>query len=120
MAFIKDLWDSIFVPGTTPALVKATHLTFSALVATLLWLLYATKSLHFVAILALALGVWAGLAWFIREASRIESQSVGASMKGVKQVPQEALTGTREPAPPVTTSTTTSTLPKKTTARRRI
>lgn len=65
--FAQDLWSSILTPGTSPALIKATHFSFAALLATLLFLLVATKNIHFVFLTTIALGLWAAITWFIKE-----------------------------------------------------
>ncbi|KAF5092212.1 hypothetical protein D0Z03_002975 [Geotrichum reessii] len=65
--FAQDLWTSILTPGTTPALVKATHFSFAALLATLAFLLVATRNIHFVFLTLIASGLWAAITWFIKE-----------------------------------------------------
>jgi hypothetical protein len=67
MTFVTDLWESIFTPGTTPALVRATHFSFAALVLLLISLLVATWNLHFLALLVIASGLWAAVTWFVGE-----------------------------------------------------
>ena len=71
VAFFQDLWNSIFEPGATPVLIKATHLSFTGLVITLLVLLYVTGSFYFIAMLALSIGLWLSVAWFISEYTKI-------------------------------------------------
>ncbi|KAF5094041.1 hypothetical protein D0Z00_003730 [Geotrichum galactomycetum] len=65
--FTQDLWNSILTPGTTPALIKATHFSFAALLTTLAFLLVATKNIHFVFLTIIASGLWAAITWFIKE-----------------------------------------------------
>jgi flagellar biosynthesis component FlhA len=65
--FAQDLWTSILTPGTTPALIKATHFSFAALLATLAFLLVATRNIHFVFLTIIASGLWAAITWFIKE-----------------------------------------------------
>lgn len=67
MAFLTDLWESIFTPGTTPALVKATHASFAMLVVLLVTLLVMTRNLHFLGLLVIASGLWAAVTWFVAE-----------------------------------------------------
>ncbi|PRT54546.1 V-type ATPase assembly factor PKR1 [Wickerhamiella sorbophila] len=81
MDFVSNLWASIFTPGTTPTLVKATHGSFIALEITLVFMLVATKSLHFVALLVLATGLWIAITWFISESSRLTEQASKNSLK---------------------------------------
>jgi hypothetical protein len=66
-SFVVELWNSILTPGTTPALVTATHGSFVALLVTLLFLLFATRNYHFAILTVLATSLWAGVTWFIRE-----------------------------------------------------
>lgn len=62
------LWQSVFQPGTTPQLIIATHLSFTALVTTLAWLIYATSgNIHFIVLLCISLCLWAAVTWFIQE-----------------------------------------------------
>lgn len=65
VAFLKELWQNIFESGTTPALVKATHMSFLGLVVTIVIMFYFTHSLHFVALFFLSLCLWAAVTWFI-------------------------------------------------------
>lgn len=66
-AFITDLWESIFVPGPTPTILKATNATFAALQVVLFGLLVATTSLHFVVLSFLCAGLWWSINWFAAE-----------------------------------------------------
>ena len=94
-SFFHDLWASVFTPGTTPALVLATNVTFFLLQLTLLILLYATLSYHFIAMNILCAGLWGGVNWFVKEvegfkrseeAKRLESEKDDSGLgKGKKQ-----------------------------------
>lgn len=81
--FVFDLWDSIFTPGTTPALIYATHGSFTCLVLTLTGLLVATRNPHFVALLTLSLCLWAAITWFIAEVEK-EKKRQGVENLGDK------------------------------------
>lgn len=81
--FVFDLWDSIFTPGTTPALIYATHGSFTCLVLTLTGLLVATRNPHFVALLTLSLCLWAAITWFIAEVEK-EKKRQGVEKLGDK------------------------------------
>ena len=65
--FVKDLWESIFIPGPTPTLLVATNVTFAALQLVFASLLFATWSVHFVVLSGLSGGLWWAINWFARE-----------------------------------------------------
>ncbi|CDH14676.1 related to V-type ATPase assembly factor PKR1 [Zygosaccharomyces bailii ISA1307] len=67
MSFFQDLWQSIFEPGTSPQLLIATHLSFASLILVLAWLSYATRNVHFFALLAIASILWGLVTWFVNE-----------------------------------------------------
>lgn len=67
MSFFQELWRSIFEPGTTPQLLIATHLSFASLVLVLAWLCYATRNVHFYALLTIASILWGLVTWFVNE-----------------------------------------------------
>lgn len=75
MAFIEELWQSVFTPGTTPALIKATHGSFALLIASLIWLIYLSRSIHFVNLLVIALLLYGTVVWFISELQRTKLMS---------------------------------------------
>lgn len=92
MALAIDLWESIFTPGTTPSLVIATHVSFAALLVTLIALLVATKNIHFVVLTVLASGLWVAITWFITELKlekerqeRAKMEEEGGNKQNVKQ-----------------------------------
>ncbi|KAK1687818.1 ER protein Pkr1-domain-containing protein [Colletotrichum godetiae] len=66
-AFVTNLWDSIFTPGPTPTLLRATNATFAALQLLLGVLLLATWSIHFVILSFLSAGLWYAINWFVIE-----------------------------------------------------
>jgi hypothetical protein len=59
-----SLWDSIFTPGPTPILVKAMNISFFALFALLIPLVYYTHNIHVILLTILAIGLWAALQWY--------------------------------------------------------
>ncbi|KAF8474237.1 ER protein Pkr1-domain-containing protein [Kalaharituber pfeilii] len=66
-SFFEELWASIFIPGTTPALLIATNVSFFLLQVTLIILLFAAYSIHFVIMNIICGGLWAGINWFAKE-----------------------------------------------------
>lgn len=66
-SFVEDLWSSIFTPGPTPTLLIATNVTFAALQVVFFALLWATYSLHFVALSIISGGLWYAINWFAAE-----------------------------------------------------
>ena len=66
-SFVVDLWESIFTPGPTSTLIKATNLSFAALQFVLLLLLLATYSIHCVILSILCAGLWWSINWFAAE-----------------------------------------------------
>lgn len=75
MAFIVELWDSIFTPGTTPALMKATHASFILLLLSLSWLIYVTRSIHYINLLIIALLLYGSVLWFVKELEQAKLKS---------------------------------------------
>ncbi|WYZ34458.1 hypothetical protein EsH8_I_000734 [Colletotrichum jinshuiense] len=65
--FIVNLWESIFTPGPTPTLLRATNATFAALQVLLAALLFATWSIHFAILSFLSGGLWYAINWFATE-----------------------------------------------------
>ncbi|CAH2353745.1 V-type ATPase assembly factor Pkr1p [[Candida] railenensis] len=66
-SFVTELWDSVFQPGTNPALIKATHGSFVLLILSLLALIYMTRSIHFINLLVIACLLYGTVVWFIGE-----------------------------------------------------
>ncbi|KAH7583063.1 ER protein Pkr1 [Nakaseomyces glabratus] len=67
MSFFTSLWQSIFEPGTSPQLIIATHISFAALLVSLLWLIYSTHIIHFYFLFVIAFLLWITVIWFIAE-----------------------------------------------------
>ncbi|EHN00845.1 Pkr1p [Saccharomyces cerevisiae x Saccharomyces kudriavzevii VIN7] len=71
--FFVKLWESVFEPGTSPQLIIATHVSFVALLLTLLWLIYATNgNIHFYVLFGISLLLWVTVIWFISELSQVK------------------------------------------------
>jgi len=66
-SFLQDLWESIFVAGPTPTLLKAANATFAALQLLLAILLFTTQSVHFIILSILCGGLWWSINWFAAE-----------------------------------------------------
>ncbi|GMG20978.1 unnamed protein product [Ambrosiozyma monospora] len=66
-SFFVELWESVFQPGTTPALIIATHASFAALLISLLALIFLSGSIHFINLFVIAALLWASVTWFICE-----------------------------------------------------
>ncbi|PNY25822.1 V-type ATPase assembly factor PKR1 [Tolypocladium capitatum] len=66
-SFVTDLWESIFTPGPTPTVIRATNGSFAALQLCLLLLLLATHSVHFAILSVLCAGLWWAINWFAAE-----------------------------------------------------
>ena len=92
--FLTDLFNSIFTPGPTPPLVRATNAAFAALQLLLLLLLVATRSPHFGVLTVLCGGLWWAINWFVREleATRAEGEGGGDSTSAGR--PPEGAEGT--------------------------
>lgn len=86
--FLTDLFESIFTPGPTPALLVATNVAFAALQAVLLVLLVATYSIHFIVLSFLCGGLWWGINWFaaeVRAANEKEADKEAGPRRNVKK-----------------------------------
>ncbi|SMN19175.1 similar to Saccharomyces cerevisiae YMR123W PKR1 V-ATPase assembly factor [Maudiozyma saulgeensis] len=67
-SFVTGLWESVFQPGTSPQLILATHLSFTALLITLAWLIFVTHgNIHFIMLFIIATLLWITVIWFINE-----------------------------------------------------
>lgn len=75
MAFITELWDSVFTPGTTPALIKATHASFIMLILSLVSLVFLSRSIHFVNLLVIAVLLYGCVIWFIGELEKVKAEA---------------------------------------------
>ncbi|KAF4635488.1 hypothetical protein G7Y89_g2599 [Cudoniella acicularis] len=73
-AFITDLFESIFTPGPTNSLLLATNVAFACLQVTLLLLLIATYSIHFLILSFLSASLWWAINWFVAELRAAEAQ----------------------------------------------
>lgn len=72
MSFFYELWESIFTPGASAALLKATHGSFVLLHITLAFLVYYTHSIHFVNLFVIAALLHALVTWFVAELQRAQ------------------------------------------------
>ncbi|KAK6462168.1 ER protein Pkr1-domain-containing protein [Scheffersomyces coipomensis] len=72
MSFFAELWESVFTPGTTPALITATHISFILLIISLITLIFLSKSIHFVNLLVIAILLYGSVIWFINELKTIK------------------------------------------------
>lgn len=75
MSFIQELWDSVFTPGTSPALIKATHASFVLLILSLITLIFMTRSIHFINLLVISVCLYAAVIWFIEELKKAKLKS---------------------------------------------
>lgn len=97
MSFFIELWESVFTPGTTPALIKATHASFIMLIISLLSLIYLTRSIHFINLLVIALMLYGSVIWFINELnqaklkdnSALEKEDGSVEIEGAKNETDE-------------------------------
>lgn len=88
-SFFEQLWESIFTPGPTPALLVATNASFAALQALLFAMLLATKSIHFIILSILCGGLWWAINWFAAEiraaqAKEEEAKRIREARRGEK------------------------------------
>jgi len=85
-SFITNLWESIFVPGPTPTLVRAANGAFASLQVLLAILLLATWSIHFLILSFLSGSLWFAINWFVNELAvhaEQEARKAEASSSGV-------------------------------------
>lgn len=73
-SFAVDLWESVFTPGPTPAVLRAANASFAALQLVLAALLAATASPHFAALSVLCAGLWWSVNWFAAELAVAQQQ----------------------------------------------
>ncbi|KZL87846.1 er protein pkr1 [Colletotrichum incanum] len=66
-SFVTNLWESIFIPGPTPTLVRAANATFASLQVLLAVLLLTTWNIHFVILSFLSGFLWFAINWFVNE-----------------------------------------------------
>lgn len=72
MSFFVELWESVFTPGTSPALMKATHASFIMLLLSLLFLIFYSGSIHFINLFVIASCLYAAVIWFVNELKNIK------------------------------------------------
>ncbi|KAL5614877.1 hypothetical protein BROUX41_004958 [Berkeleyomyces rouxiae] len=94
-SFVVELWESIFTPGPTPVLLKATNATFAALQLLLFILLLTTYSIHFVVLSILCGGLWWAINWFATELAIHQAQEE-AKLKQQQQQQQRRASGSGE------------------------
>ncbi|GMM51127.1 hypothetical protein DASB73_020850 [Starmerella bacillaris] len=83
MGYFTELWNSVFNEGITSAQETTITVTFASLVIINFLLLYVTKSIHFVFIQILTLGLWWGMKWFLAEYKEVlknEQKQAGKSL----------------------------------------
>ncbi|KAK3185320.1 SMK killer toxin resistance protein [Lecanicillium sp. MT-2017a] len=99
-SFITDLWESIFTPGPTPVLLRATNISFAALQVTLFALLVATYSVHFVALSVLCAGLWYSINWFSAELAAAKARGDIPSGNTEDEKPDSAAATSAVTGPP--------------------
>lgn len=80
-SFLEDLWSSIFTPGPTPTLLKATNASFAALQAVLFALFLGTRSIHFVILSFISAGLWWSINWFSAELQKVKAKEAAEKEK---------------------------------------
>lgn len=98
MSFFVELWESVFQPGTNPALMKATHGSFVLLIGSLIALIFMTRSIHFVNLLVIAIFLYVTVIWFVSELDKAKLES---NEKLKEEAEKEAVT-------PITATATTT------------
>lgn len=91
MSFFVDLWESIFTPGTSPALLTATHASFVLLLLSLLSLIYITRSIHYINLFVIALCLYGAVIWFVEELkqAKLKDNAELATEEEKKEAEQE-------------------------------
>ncbi|OBA23593.1 hypothetical protein METBIDRAFT_36935 [Metschnikowia bicuspidata var. bicuspidata NRRL YB-4993] len=92
MSFFVELWESIFTPGTSPALMKATHASFILLLLSLLFLIFYSGSIHFINLFVIASCLYAAVIWFVNELKNIklkDNEELAKETGGLVSVPSE-------------------------------
>jgi hypothetical protein len=69
-----SLWDSIITPGPTPILVRAMNISFAALLALLIPLIFFTKNIHVFFLTILAAGLWIAMQWYVLALSMTDNR----------------------------------------------
>lgn len=124
MAFVVELWESIFTPGTTPALLKATHASFILLILSLVSLIVLTKSIHFINLLVIAILFYITVIWFVNEL-QAEKLKTNEQLNDEQKQEEDKQQQQQQPNQPetkpakVTNASTATTTSGSTTPRRR-
>lgn len=119
VAFLKELWQNIFESGTTPALVRATHLSFIGLVVTIVVMFYFTHSLHFVALFFLSLCLWAAVTWFITAYNEFLAQQEKEKKENPNNLTEKQSTEKKSTGKQAVETTATKTTPKTAKTKKR-
>ncbi|PHH59475.1 hypothetical protein CDD81_3165 [Ophiocordyceps australis] len=78
-SFLTNLFNSIFVPGPTPTLLRAANTTFAALQLVLAVLLVVTRSVHFIILSVLCAALWRAINWFAAELAAADADAAAAA-----------------------------------------
>ena len=114
-SFVTGLWESVFQPGVSPQLILATHISFTALLATLGWLIFVTHgNIHFIALFIIASLLWITVIWFIAELKSAKLLSNEELDKKTEEPAQQ-----QEQEKPAAKATTSATPAAKTSTRSR-
>ncbi|GAA6061036.1 hypothetical protein JCM10212_004610 [Sporobolomyces blumeae] len=74
-SMLSDVISSIFTPGTNSGLIQAMSYSFYALFVTLFGMVLLTGgNLHVVALLALSIGLFVSIKWFLIQIKEVEEQ----------------------------------------------
>ena len=74
--FVDQVIESLFTPGIHGKVLQTMHISFIALVFTLLCLLILTKSIHVVFLLAITGCLWISTDWFLKMIQEEESKKL--------------------------------------------
>lgn len=95
--FINDIWNSVFEPGTNQSVLIATYGSLAALQATLLALLLATRSWHFVFLSIVCACLWAAVVWFVNELEAVKKVEAEAKrIRGLQKTTEHREEAGRE------------------------
>ena len=101
--FLQDLWESIFTPGPTASILKATNVSFASLQLVLFVLLIATYSIHFLMLSLISAGLWWAINWFAAELKasqeREEREKAKQSRDTVVPATSDSETEVEQPTP---------------------
>ncbi|SCW00714.1 LAFE_0C10330g1_1 [Lachancea fermentati] len=104
-SFFAQLWESVFSPGASPQLLVATHVSFVFLTLCLAWLIFLTRNVHFMVLLAISTALWITVTWFVAELRSAELKSNDE----LAAKPAAAAAADAEPAAAVAVTTARST-----------